>query len=243
MFKFVSSGLVGLFIIGAVFAAPPTLTLPKDAQAKIGRLTELEAKGDFKASTWTVKYGVDEAGKLVKPSAVDLKVVCDGKTAYFATMTPGEYVITVTAWNPEGLIQADAIVTVTGQITPTPPVPPTPPIPPTPPVPPAPTAKNLYVAIIRDTMTVTPAIAAVIGDTPFWDELMKGGSDWDLWASNSEIAATKGYIKQAQIVQEAGKPFVPVMVILNRDTAKVVKVVKLPETKDGVKAVIEGVRK
>jgi hypothetical protein len=105
---------------------------------------------------------------------------------------------------------------------------------------PMPTDK-LYVAVVRDPMSVTPEQATLLGDTNFWNSLKTGGRvEWDFYANTSEDARKRNYLKAAEPVQKAGQPYVATILILSQETGKVLKVEPLPKDKAGVAKLLEG---
>lgn len=228
--KWLTSLVVGLAAAVAA-AAEPTLELPKDATVRPGRLLKVEPKGDFEQCRWRLMYGVTPDGKLVKPSEVDLLPVDGGRAAVFAAVPAGEYAVTATAWNKDGVADAVMVISVRGDG----------------PKPPPdddrqPAGRTLYLAVVRDPGQVTPAQAAVLGDTAFLTAAVGPGGDWDAFDHTSQLADRKGYLTQASAVQTAGSPYRAAAVVLDGKTGKVLTVAPLPDTKEGLQALLKRAR-
>lgn len=115
---------------------------------------------------------------------------------------------------------------------------------------PGPTAKAVYMAVIRDSAAITPKIAGLLGDTPFWNSFKTAGHEWDFYddtptddAGRDTEAKKKGYLRLADRVQTAGQPFVPTLILLNKDTGDILKVIPLPADKTGVQTAVKEVTK
>lgn len=112
---------------------------------------------------------------------------------------------------------------------------PQPPPDPKPDDPPAPKAKALYLAIIRDPMTVTPEQARLIGDTVFLDSLKRDGHEWDSYTNTSEDARRLNYLTMVEGVT------LPALLLLDKDTGRKLRAVPLPKDKAGVTALVKEV--
>ncbi len=240
-------GLTAFFMAVAVaFGAPPSVSLPSEIEISGGRIVQLDPKGkDVEKSIWSVKYGVDNDGKLIKVSQVDLVPVCDGNQAFFASKFVGRYVISLTAWNKEGITQLETTVVVTtGEVNPSPEPGPKPKPDPNPNK-----VSKVYIAVLRDPGNVNPELAAVLADTQYWKDLTVNGSDWDFFTFDSKDAERNGYLTQAKKIDGNQTELkVPVIIILNLDEpkGKVLKVEKLPtgpNAKEEIKKLVEGVKK
>lgn len=115
---------------------------------------------------------------------------------------------------------------------------------------PGPTAKAVYMAVIRDSAAITPKLAGLLGDTPFWNSFKTAGHEWDFYddtptddAGRDTEAKKKGYLRLADRVQTVGQPFVPTLILLNKDTGDILKVIPLPADKTGVQTVVKEVVK
>ena len=223
----------------AASAAPPVISVPTQPEVKAGRILTIEPKGEYDQARWRLQYGVSTDGRLVKPTSVDLVPICAGKSAHFASVTPGEYVVLLTVWNKDGISDMEVRITVTGaEPAPAPPGPG-----PGPGPAPGPTAKRIYVAVIRDSAAITPALAGVIGDTKFMNDAVGPGSDWDAFDSTSAEADKKGYLNQAKKIQPTGTGgWVPTLLVLDRDTGKVLSVTAFPASKDAFKAAVDALK-
>lgn len=114
---------------------------------------------------------------------------------------------------------------------------PRPPPEPKPDDPPAPKAKALYLAIIRDPMTVTPEQARLLADTPYWDSLKRDGHEWDSYTNTSPDAARLNYLKMVE-----GVPL-PALLVLDKETGRKLRAVPLPKDKSGLTALVKEVVK
>ena len=115
---------------------------------------------------------------------------------------------------------------------------------------PSPTAKAVYMAVIRDSAAITPKLAGLLGDTPFWNSFKTAGHEWDFYddtptddAGRDTEAKKKGYLRLADRVQTSGQPFIPTLILLNKDTGDILKVIPLPADKTGVQTAVKEVAK
>lgn len=100
-----------------------------------------------------------------------------------------------------------------GDTPPTPPGPPPGPEPPGP-KPPNPTAERVWVVVVEETSERTPAIAAVVTDTAFWQSLSTAGVlGWEILDKDAPDVAKKNY---AAVIERA-QVKLPALIILNDD--------------------------
>lgn len=238
--------LTTLFMLVTLsFGAPPSVSLPSEIEVSAGRIVQLDPKPkDVTKAIWSVKYGVDADGKLIKVNSVDLVPVCEGNQAFFASKISGKYVVSLTVWNTDGIAQVETtLVVMNGEANPSPEPGPKP----KPGPDPAPNkVSKVYIAVLRDPANVSPELAGVLADTQFWKDLTIGGSDWDFFTFDSKDAEKNGYLTQAKkVAGNENELKVPTIVILNLDEpkGKVLKVEKMPTSKDEIKKLVESIRK
>ena len=112
-------------------------------------------------------------------------------------------------------------------------------------VPPVPTAKDVYIAIVRPTVGLTPAQVNLLGDTDFWNAFKTGKTDWGSYAPTDTAAVQKGYTALAQTKQKQG-PYQSVLIVLSVADGTVLYndlISFTPTAKDEIKAIIAKVRK
>jgi hypothetical protein len=141
----------------------------------------------------------------------------------------------------EDVLHTEIVLTVTGA-RPPPPGPGPKPQPEPEPTPPIPSAKSVYLAVVRDPGMVAPEQARLLRDTPFWDALKASGHEWDFYAHTSPEARDKGYLRAAEAVQTGGG-YTAALVVLDKQTGALLRVVPLPRDKAGVVEVLKGVVK
>lgn len=106
------------FLLAALPAAPPTVTLPAEVPARPGRIAAIRAETDGQAVRWV----------LASTDADLVPLPADGKTALFCSPAAGRYV--VFAWTAAGDVPSEAArcVVVVGDAPAPPPLPPTDPL-------------------------------------------------------------------------------------------------------------------
>jgi hypothetical protein len=116
------------------------------------------------------------------------------------------------------------------------------PMPPPDPKPPAPGSK-LYIAVVRDPGQISPQIAAILGDTTYWNFLKTTGNEWDFYTNAvpagldpAEAKRRQGFIDAAKPVQDAAKSptYVPTIIVAEMATGRVLKAAPLPITKAAI---------
>jgi len=106
---------------------------------------------------------------------------------------------------------------------------------------PKPTAKKVFLTVIRDVGSIDPKQAAVLGNTPFWDSLKEAGHGWDFYTPDNATARAKGYVGRAETLQTPGTAWKDVLLLLDKDSGKVLKIMLLPGDTAGVSAALKEV--
>lgn len=123
-------------------------------------------------------------------------------------------------------------LTVMG-VSPIPPPDPKPKPDPEPPKPdPAPTSGKISIAIVEDALNRSADTAIVLNAVASWNEIRDKGHDWRFY----DKATTESKGRQA-ITDASGEPL-PVMVVRDKETDKVLRVLPLPKTFADVKRVL-----
>lgn len=110
------------------------------------------------------------------------------------------------------------------------------PKPPTPPDP-TPKAEKLWVVVVHETSAFSEAKNAVLGDAPFWKTVLDRGHEFRIYDKDSAEAKALKY--DAEFVKTGG----PTLLLIDRDTKRTLKTVRLPATTTGVDAEIKAVTK
>jgi len=100
------------------------------------------------------------------------------------------------------------------------------------PIPTPPIAEKIEVFIVDDIQNTKPDTAIVLNQLSGWNELKDKGHDWRIYSKNDTTTAGKLAIEQAK-----GTPY-PAMIVRDRATAKVIRVLPLPTTFDSFKRVL-----
>lgn len=100
------------------------------------------------------------------------------------------------------------------------------------PDPPPPNSGKVSIAIVEDVLNRHPDTAIVLNAIATWNELKDKGHDWRLY----DKATTEAKGKQA--VADAAGTELPAMVIRDKETSAILRVVPLPKTIDAVKRVL-----
>ena len=102
------------------------------------------------------------------------------------------------------------------------------------PLPPAPvvTVDSLWLVVVDDITTRTPATAALLTDLGYWQSLSKKGQKWSIVDVNNAQSAQY----KTQITEAGGTPC---LIILDASTRKELASVKLPSDKSGVDSIIK----
>ncbi len=116
---------------------------------------------------------------------------------------------------------------------PPPPVPPVPPIPvPPDPDPDPPTSDAVLIEVIEDPLNRSPDTAIVLSAMAEWNALKDKGHDWRIYSVRTTEPAG------LQAITDAGDSPLPTMVVRDKATKKVLRVVPLPLTMTDVKRVL-----
>lgn len=97
---------------------------------------------------------------------------------------------------------------------------------------PTPSAEKIEVFIVDDLQNMKPDTAIVTNQLSGWNELKDKGHDWRIYSKNDTTANGLKVIEQAK-----GTPY-PAMVVRDRATAKVIRVLPFPTTFDSFKRVL-----
>jgi hypothetical protein len=145
------------------------------------------------------------------------------------TAPPGTYKVKLRSISGRDVQTARLTVTVDGQ-APTPRPNPTPA-----PAPfPAPSVANSWLVVVDDTANRTVATGRVLGDLAFWQSLEGIGQHWHVFDKGEAEVTAKGY------GAVAAKVGLPALLILGSD-GNLLRSVKLPDTTDGVRALVKEV--
>lgn len=102
------------------------------------------------------------------------------------------------------------------------------------PNPPEPTSDKLLISVLEDAQNRSPQTAICLNALAGWNALKDAGHDWRVYDDQTTEPKGKAALEQAA---EAGQAL-PAMVVTDADTGKVLRVLPLPETIDGVKRVV-----
>lgn len=120
---------------------------------------------------------------------------------------------------------------------PRPPPGPTPPDP-TPPDPPSPNkAAHVWMIVVEESSQRTPEITRVLGDAAYWQKQLNAGHGFRFYDKDSSEAVSLGYTKTANAVG------LPCLIVIDKDSKKTIKSVKLPADTTGIDAVLKEVVK
>lgn len=99
---------------------------------------------------------------------------------------------------------------------------------------PQPTSDKLFIAVVEDAQNRSPQTAICLNALVGWNDLKDRGHDWRIYDDQTTEPKGKAALKAAK---DAGLA-PPAMIVSDADTAKVLRVLPLPETIEGVKRVV-----
>jgi hypothetical protein len=197
---------------------------------KLIKCKALNAEDGAKLNWDVTSVGVGDDGN---PEIVDVDMETINGELWF-TGPPGKYLVKLWA-NGKAVTTAKKTINITeSKRKPKPNPNPQPGPNPNPPNPDK--VDSLYVVVIKDANNISPNVARVLGDTPFWDSL-RPKHEWDFYDKTSQVAIQKNY------VAAIGNTTIPALLLMDKTTGKVLKVVTLPNTTAEIKTLVDSYTK
>lgn len=98
--------------------------------------------------------------------------------------------------------------------------------------PPVPVSDHVMIEVVHDALNISPDTAIVLNAVATWNEFREKGHDWRIYDKAT------GEAKGKQAIKDAAEVSLPAMIVRDKVSLKVLRVMPLPKTIDDVKRVL-----